>query len=117
MYTCIYIFRVKKKNVDEFLSIQQDAAKIYLDHGAILDETYRASNMTAKYGCVAFSDAMDVDENEEVLVSLSGFQNQAHHKNTMHKVNSDPRILELFDKATKVIALNRTVYGEFDLIE
>ena len=34
---------------------------------------YRASNLTAMYGCVAFTDAMDVDEDEEVLVGLSGF--------------------------------------------
>ena len=55
MYTSIYIFRVKKENVDEFLAIVREAAKVYIEHGAIFDDIYRASNLTAMYGCVAFS--------------------------------------------------------------
>ena len=69
------------------------------------------------YGCVAFTDAMDVDEDEEVLVGLSGFDDQAHYDKTMSKVDSDPRIQELFAKVTKVIILDRTVRGEFELVK
>ena len=58
---------------------------------------------------------MDVDEDEEVLVELTGFEDQAHHGKTMHKVNSDPRISELFARVTEVMILDRTVHGEFAL--
>ena len=35
----------------------------------------------------------------------------------MSKVDSDPRIQELFAKVTKVIILDRTVRGEFELVK
>ena len=117
MYTSIYIHRIKKENVEEFLAIEREAALVYMEHGAIFNDIYRASNLTAMYGCVAFTDAMDVDEDEEVLVGLSGFDDQAHHDKTMSKVDSDPRIQELFAKVTKVIILDRTVRGEFELVK
>lgn len=115
MYTSIYIYRIKRSNVDEFLAIEREAVKVYMEHGAIFSDIYRASNLTAMYGCVAFTDAIDVDEDEEVLVGLSGFEDQAHHDETMSNVDADPRIQDLFAKVTKVIVLSRTVRGEFEL--
>ena len=117
MYTSIYIFRIKKGNVEEHLSIEREAARIYMEHGAIFNDVYRASMLTGKYGCVGFVDVMDVDEDEEVLVSLTGFEDQSHHDKTMKNVNSDPKIRELFAKAKQVVALDRTVYGEFELVQ
>ena len=115
MYASIYIYRIKKENVDEFLAIEREAAKLYMEHGAISNDTYRASNLTAMHGCVTFTDALDVDEDEEVLIGLSGFTDQAHHDKAMSEVESDPRIQELFARVTKVIVLDRTVRGEFEL--
>ena len=117
LHTSIYIHRIKKDNVDEFLALEREAGMVYMEHGAVFNDIYRASNLTAMYGCVSFTDAMDVDEDEEVLVVLSGFDDQAHHDRTMSKVDSDPRIQALFAKVTKVITLDRTVRGEFELVE
>ena len=117
MYTSIYIFRIKKGNVEEHLSIEREAAGIYKEHGAIFNDVYRASRLTGKYGCVGFAEAIDVDEDEEVLVSLTGFEDQSHHDKTMKKINSDSKILELFARAKEVVVLDRTVYGEFELVK
>ena len=116
MYISIYIFRINKANVEEHLSIEREGARIYLEHGAIFNDAYRASRLTGKYGCVGFADAIDVSEDEEMLVSLTGFKDQSHHDKTMNKVNSDPKIRELFARAKQVVALDRTVYGEFELV-
>ncbi len=115
MYTSIYIFRIKKGDVEEHLSIEREAARIYKEHGALFNDLYRASRLTAKYGCMRFADVMDADEDEEVLVSLTGFEDQSHHDKTMKEINSDPRLLKLFARAEKVVAPDRTVYGEFEL--
>ncbi len=115
MYTSIYIYRIKKESVEEFLAIEREAGKVYIEHGAIFCDIYRASKLTAMYGCVAFTEAMDVDEDEEVLVGLSSFDDQAHHDRTMCQVDSDPRIQDLFARVTKVLVLDRTVRGEFEL--
>ena len=71
MYTSIYIYRIKKENLQEFLAIEREVSKVYIEHGAVFNDIYRASDLTAQYGCVAFIDAMDVDEDKEILVGPS----------------------------------------------
>lgn len=116
MYTSIYIYRIKKENVEDFLAIEHEAVKVYLEHGARFYDVYRASNLTDIYGCLAFPDAMDVGDNEEVLVGLTGFNDKLHHDSSMSNVNEDPRIQDLFARVTRVLRLDRTVRGEFELV-
>ena len=115
MYTSVYIYRVKKENVEEFLAIEREAAKVYLEHGSINYDVYRGLNLTAMYGCAGFADSFDVDDDEEVLIGLNGFHDEAHHDETMPKVNADPRIQDLFAKVVKVTSLERTIHGKFEL--
>ena len=67
----------------------------------------------AKYGCVAFSEAFDVKQDEQVFASLSRFRDRAHHNQVMAKIDSDDRINELYDEVTKLIEVSRVVRGEF----
>ena len=114
MYTSIYIYRVSKKNVDAFLRVQREAATIYEHYGALDDVTYVTSDLKAKYGCVAFGDALGIAEDEVILVGISSFRDRTHHDEVMAKVDSDKRIEELYAEVTALLDVGRVVRGEFE---
>ena len=116
MYISIYIYRVPRSNVDDFLRVQREAAEIYLRHGALDDATYSAANLEAKYGCASFGDAFDVGEDEVILFGISRFRDRAHHDEVMAEVDSDDKINGLYDKVTTLLDVGRIVRGEFERV-
>jgi uncharacterized protein YbaA (DUF1428 family) len=116
MFTSVYIYRVPHKNVDAFLRVQQEAAAIYQRYGAVDDETFAPVNLEEKYGCVSFLDILDVEEDEEVFISLSRFRDRAHHDKVMAQVDADEQISELYDEVTTLIDISRVVRGAFERV-
>lgn len=116
MYTAIYIYRVPSENVEAFLKVQREAAAIYLQHGALDDETLAPSHLEAKYGCVAFPDALEAGQGEEVFVSLSRFRDRAHHEEVMGRVDADDRIDDLYEEITGLMDVGRVARGEFSRV-
>jgi uncharacterized protein YbaA (DUF1428 family) len=114
MYTSIYIYRISRSNVEAFLRIQQEAADIYKHYGALDDETFSPVDLTAKYGCLAFTDVLELAEDEVLLIGLSRFKSRAHHDEVMAKVDADERINRLFEEVTGVLDISRLVRGEFE---
>jgi uncharacterized protein YbaA (DUF1428 family) len=41
MFAVVYLFRVARRQADEFLRVQRAAAAIYREHGALDDVTWR----------------------------------------------------------------------------
>ena len=116
MYISIYIFRVSKKNVNQFLQIQRKTAEIYKQYGALQDITYVSADLKAKYGCAAFGDIFNVSKDEVVLIEISSFRNRAHHNEVMKKVDSDEQIEKLYAEVTKLLEVGRIVRGEFESV-
>jgi uncharacterized protein YbaA (DUF1428 family) len=116
VFTVVYIFLVPRKNVDKFLRIQQAASEIYRSHGALEEETFALVNHEAKYGCVPFTKGIDVGEDEEVFVSLSRFPDKTHHDQVMVKIDSDPRIDQLYREINGVVEVGRVLRGEFERV-
>jgi uncharacterized protein YbaA (DUF1428 family) len=115
MFVQLYIYRVPKKNVSAFLRIQKEAAVLYRKYGAIDDETFGASDLDAKYGCIGFPDVFDLRKDEEILFSITRFRDRSHQDKVMAKVNADRRINALYDEVSQLVKINRVVRGEFKL--
>ncbi len=116
MLAQLYIYRVPKQSVSAFLLIQKEAANLYKKYGALEDETFKHSSLESKYGCIAFPDALNVKDDEQIFFSVTRFHNKSHEDQVMAKVNSDERINELYDEVTHLIEINRVVRGEFELV-
>ena len=116
MFTSIYIYRVARENVEAFLRVQQQAAAIYQRCGALEDETFALANSGAKYGCAAFSDVLDVGEEEQVFISISRFRDRAQHDEVMARVDADDRISELYKEVTELLDVGHVVRGEFERV-
>jgi uncharacterized protein YbaA (DUF1428 family) len=117
MFISIYIYRVPRENVGVFLRVQRDASEIYRRHGAIDDVTFAPVNLEAKYGCAGFTDALDIREEEEVLIGLSSFHDRPHHDTVMAQVDRDERISELYEAVASLLDVGRVVRGEFERVE
>ncbi len=113
MFNVIYIYCVPRENEAEFLRIQNEAGDIYRSYGSLVEETLVLTSHEPKYGCVSFSDAVDVRNDEKIFVSLSEFKEKAHHDDVMRRIDSDPRIDLLFQEMSGLIDLNRVIRGEF----
>lgn len=116
MYTSIFIYPVPNQNVDKFIDIQKEAAALYKEYGALDDETFEPVDLEAKYGCLAFNNIHGIKSDEKLFVSLSRFNDRAHHDHVMAQVDADERINELYDKVTAIVDLSRIRRGEFERI-
>ena len=116
MYTSLYIYRVPRDNVAAFLCVQREAAAIYCQYGALGDETFGPCNLEAKYGCMPFPAAFELEEGEDVFVSLSRFRDLAHHDEVMSRVDADDRIGELYEQVTGLLDIRRVMRGEFERV-
>lgn len=113
MFTIAYVYRMPPDRVDEFVRIQRAAAAIYLEHGAVDDETLSAVDVSPQYGCRGFGEAFGAGADEAVLIGLSRFRDREHHDEVMERVNADPRIEGLFAEVGEVIRIDEIARGEF----
>ncbi|MEM7092459.1 MAG: DUF1428 family protein [Actinomycetota bacterium] len=113
MYTLAYLFQVEEERVDDFLRIQRQASRIYLEHGALDDETLAPADETPRYGLRSFRDALDLPEGSRPFIGLARFRDEAHHDEVMALVDADPRIDDLFAKMQGVIRISEVAFGDF----
>ncbi|MBL7688111.1 MAG: DUF1428 family protein [Bdellovibrionaceae bacterium] len=116
MFAAIYFYKIPNDRIDQFLSIQKQAADIYRRHGAIDDATFAPSNLAARYGCTSLLSDVTLEPNEELFFSLSLFKSKEDHDLIMLKLDRDPEILSLYDETCKVIDVSRILRGEFNRI-
>ena len=115
MHTIVYVYRVAPDKVDDFLRIQRAAAAIYVEHGALDDETLAPIDLVPKYGLLGMAEAVDAGD-DAVLLGLARFRDRAHHDEVMERVNADARIDALFEEVGQVIELGRVAMGEFERV-
>ncbi|ASK61980.1 hypothetical protein CFK37_07310 [Virgibacillus phasianinus] len=113
MYTTIYIYRVKRENVESFLDINEKASEIYLANGALEDNTYLADDISGDHGCSGLVDLIDIKDNEVVLFGQTVFRNKSHCEAVMKLVNDDEEINKLFNDMTEIIDLSKVVTASF----
>jgi len=115
MYLEIYLYPVLEENKDQFLKINRETEQIYKEYGALESETYTATSTQPQYGCSGMVSAVELHENEIIMLEINRYHNKDHQIEVLKKVDQDERIGMLYTKMTKVIDMNRTVRGEFGL--
>lgn len=116
MFAAIYFYKIPKDRIDQFLSIQKQAADIYRRHGAIDDATFAPSNLAARYGCTSLLSDFTLEPNEELFFSVGLFKSKEDHDSIMLRLDSDPEILSLYEETCKVMDVSRILRGEFNRI-
>ncbi|MBK7890318.1 MAG: DUF1428 family protein [Bdellovibrionales bacterium] len=116
MFAALYFYKIPKDRIDQFLSIQRQAADIYRRYGAIDDATFASSNLAARYGCASLLSEIALESNEELFFSVSLFESKENHDLIMLQLDRDPEISSLYDETCKVMDVSRILRGEFNRI-
>lgn len=113
MYVEIYLYPVLEENKEQFLKINLEAERIYKEYGAIESETYTTASTQPEYGCLGMESAVELHENEILMLEINRYHNKEHQSQVLEKVDKDEQIYNLYNQMTKVIDMSRTVRGEF----
>ena len=116
MYVAVTLYRVREPYVPEFLRIQAVAAAVYRREGALDDATFAPAALGALYGTFPFGAAIDLVDDEVLLLGLSTFRDRAHHDEVMARVDADPQIDALFAEVQLVLRLDRVLRGAFERV-
>lgn len=114
MYCAVYLYPVAKVNEQKFIDINKSAGRIYMKYGAVNDQTFQGSLVEEMYGCQGMVAAVELHENEKVMLGISTFHSKAHHDEVMDRVDQDEEVNELYLEMTKTIDISRVVRGEFE---
>lgn len=109
----VYVYRVRRGAVGEFLRIHEQAKEILLELGVLNLRLYAAADLTPKYGCTSFVEALATEEDEAIYLELDEFRDREHMTEVMARVDRDRRIATLFEALKSVVQLQRVVRGEF----
>jgi uncharacterized protein YbaA (DUF1428 family) len=114
-YLQLYLYRVPKNGVKEFLEISARVRTIYEKHGARGEELFQLADGARRYGLTGISDVVSTNEGCELWVGLNFYESSKRCEEIMDAVDADPEIDELFKRAVNLIgSADRVIRGEFD---
>ena len=110
-----YVLPVPKKNLKAYRRIAQQAAKLWLEHGALDYKECVGDDLTTKMG-VPFPKYAKVKAGETVIFAYILFKSRAHRDRVNAKVMKDPRINDMCDPKDMPFDPKRMVYGGFKVL-
>jgi uncharacterized protein YbaA (DUF1428 family) len=116
LYLSIYIHKITKKNLNNYLVILKEAKDIYISHGVEKVLVYEPKDLSPKYGCSGLLDIIKPNNDEVLYLEFNHFNNKEHHDETMTKLDKIPRINELYNDLIKITKIKNIIRGEFSEI-
>ena len=110
-----YVLPVPKKNIQAYRRIAQQAAKLWLEHGALDYKECVGDDLGTKMG-VPFPKHVKAKTGETVIFAYIVFKSRAHRDRVNAKVMKDPRINDMCDPKDMPFDCKRMVYGGFKVL-
>jgi quinol monooxygenase YgiN len=85
LFVVTYRYRLPIDKIRDFISIEQEAIQIYLEHGCLGVEIYRD------------------EKDPRYWMEINKFLDKEHYDRFTSKVNEDPRIANLFEDFKNVL--------------
>lgn len=80
MFTVVYNYHVQPEKTKQYVILEKEAIKIYLEHGCLGVELYRNAKDPRKW------------------MEINRFKDRQHYHEVIAAVDNDPRIRSLFEK-------------------
>ncbi|MBN9655753.1 DUF1428 family protein [Halobacillus sp. GSS1] len=113
MFTVICLFRVKLKDLDEFVELSRKSGDLLKSHGALDHNIYFSNKLTGSQGSMGFLNVVDVEEDEELVLGQSIFHSEDHYHEIMRKAGFDDIIQYLDDHIKDVVETTRIITSSF----
>jgi uncharacterized protein YbaA (DUF1428 family) len=107
-----FVLPVPERNLDDYLHIASEAAKVWRDHGAL--EVRECVADDVKVGEVtSFPRSVHLEETETVIFSWIVFESRGHRDRVNAEVMKDPRLKEMMNPEAMPFDGKRMIYGGF----
>ncbi|MGP4060786.1 DUF1428 family protein [Halobacillus sp. H74] len=113
MYTIICIFRVNQRNLEEFIKVTSKSGEVLMSHGAVDHNILYSKELTGKQGSMGILNLVEMEEDEELLLGQSVFNDEAHYYKVMKSVGSDDIIHYLDGNIKELVEMNRVITSRF----
>jgi uncharacterized protein YbaA (DUF1428 family) len=110
-----YVLPVPKKNLKAYQRIAKQAAKVWMDHGALSYREAAGDDLQSKWG-VPFGRQMKLKKGETVVFAYVEYKSRAHRDKVNARVWKDPRIAAMCDPKDMPFDCERMVYGGFKVL-
>ena len=107
-----FVLPIPKDNLDDYLRIASDAAKVWREHGAL--EVRECVADDVQMGEVtSFPRSVHLEEGETVVFSWIVFESREERDRVNAEVMNDPRIKEMMGPEAMPFDGKRMIYGGF----
>ncbi|WLR47873.1 DUF1428 family protein [Halobacillus litoralis] len=113
MFTVICLFRVKQKDLDEFIELTRKSGNLLKSHGALDHNIYFSNKLTGSQGSMGLLNVVDVEEDEELMLGQSIFKSEEHYHEIMKTAGFDDIIQYLDDHIKDVVESTRIITSSF----
>ncbi|WP_082235078.1 DUF1428 family protein [Halobacillus massiliensis] len=113
MYTIICFFRVKEKNIEEFLKTAKKTGNILMSHGALDHKVYSSSELTGQQGSMGLLNLFELDDDEDLIMGQSIFNSEDHYYEVMKNTGNDDIIQYLNNHLENLVEMEKTISSKF----
>jgi uncharacterized protein YbaA (DUF1428 family) len=107
-----FVLPIPKDNLDDYLQIASEAAKVWREHGAL--EVWECVADDVQMGEVtSFPRSVHLEEGETVVFSWILFESREERDRVNAAVMNDPRIKEMMSPEAMPFDGKRMIYGGF----
>ncbi len=107
-----FVVPVPSANVDAYRKMARKAAKVWIEHGALMVRECLADDVKpGKW--TSFPQAVKLKEGEVVIFSFIVFKSRKHRDQVNAKVMEDPRVKAMMDPKALPFDGKRMIYGGF----
>jgi len=115
-YIDSFIFPLQQIHLEEYQSVAERVAAIWLEYGALEYQEYKGDDMSLP-GVRSFAEVLNLAEDETAIFGWAMFPDKASRDRANAKVSQDPRMREivapLMNPDRLVFDASRMVYGGF----
>ena len=107
-----FVVAVPKKNIAKYKKVASQAAKVWMDHGAL--GFYECAGDDVPEGkTTSFSKSVKLKKGEVVFFSWILYKSRAHRNSVLKKAMKDPRLASHMDMSSMPFDSKRMIWGGF----
>lgn len=111
-----YVLAVPEKNIDRYREMAEQAADIWIKHGALDYKECVGDDLEDKGFCATFPATFKPKEGETIIFAFITYESRQHRDEVNDRVHNDPNLGEGCDPENMPFDCKRMTYGGFKTI-
>lgn len=110
-----FLLPIPKEKLEEYRTLAEQAAAIWMEHGALQYTECAADDLTTEF-CRTFTDTAAANEDETVIFAWAVFADRAARDAANAKIMADERLQAICPVNAQIFDCKRMAFGGFNTI-